>query len=217
MRAVRIDEIEIPKDATLESLVTEFFPEIHGKLVPKAAGEGHFVVHLRFEGGPSFTLTFRGASATVAEGEVGTADFWVSADDATARTFVDDARGPRRWAMKYAPAGDIQSISDPRMLKRFALVDGRIELALTDFPGGRARLTLGTGRAAKKGIDTFEPDVTIEASTDVFERVLSGALAPDAALSDGGVKLSGKRVLAMQYAFGMAPLAPALPNSGPKR
>jgi putative sterol carrier protein len=88
------------------------------------------------------------------------------------------------------------------------MVDGKIELALREFNGSRVGMTFALGAAAKKGIDPEDAGVVVEVSLSVFERMLAGKLSPDAALADGDVHVRGKRLVAMQLAFALAPFFP---------
>ena len=67
---------------------------------------------------------------------------------------------------------------------------------------------LAVGAPARK-IDP-DPDVTIEVSLATVERILDGKLGPEEALADGDVRVTGKRLVAGQLAFALAPLFPKL-------
>jgi putative sterol carrier protein len=101
--------------------------------------------------------------------------------------------------------GGLVLMSDPRVLKRLSMVNGRVELALADFEGGRVSMVAGFGDAAKRGIDVDDPDVVIEAKMRTFEKLLEGKLAPEEALADGDVVQRGKKMIAMQLALAIAP------------
>jgi putative sterol carrier protein len=88
------------------------------------------------------------------------------------------------------------------------MASGKIELALVDLDGERVAMTVAFGAAAKKTIDPDDPDVTIEATVAVFEEILAGKLAPEEAIAEGRVTVKGKKLLAMQMALALAPLAP---------
>ena len=72
---------------------------------------------------------------------------------------------------------------------------------------GRAAILLGAGGGKKIRVSD-EADVTIEASVATFERMLAGTLAPDEAISGSHVELIGKKLVAMQFAFALAPFFP---------
>ncbi|MGC4079458.1 MAG: SCP2 sterol-binding domain-containing protein [Rubrivivax sp.] len=101
-------------------------------------------------------------------------------------------------------------MSDPRILKRVKMVTGTIELAMRDFDDGtgarRASLVVSVGAPAKK-VEP-DPDVVVETSMTTYMRLLGAQMGPEDALSDGDVKVTGKRLVAMQFAFAVAPLFP---------
>ena len=96
-------------------------------------------------------------------------------------------------------------LTDPRILRRVQMVNGRVELALSDFSLGRAALTLASGAAANKAIEPGRADATIELTMKTFDQVLAGELRPDAAIADGRFALSGKKMIALQYALAVGP------------
>jgi hypothetical protein len=106
---------------------------------------------------------------------------------------------------KFSPKG-ASIFTDPRVLKRLAHVTGSIELALPNFPGGRASLRAGAfgGKPARVKVDR-EPDVTVESSMEAFDELLAGKLRPEEALSDSRVKVTGRKMVALQFAFALAP------------
>jgi putative sterol carrier protein len=203
---------EIPPGTTLRSLVTKVFPETHAKLVPAAAGADAFTIVLALEGlegGGSFTADVKGGTVTVREEEARQRHVWVCARAEDAERFLGDWSGAKRFVPKFVPGGDLVLMSDPRILKRLAMVSGKIELALTDFEGERVAMTVALGAAAKKTIDPEGADVTVEATVAVFEELLAGTIAPEDAIAEGRVTVKGNKLLAMQLALAVAPLAPA--------
>ncbi len=206
---------DIPPDATIESLVTELAPAVHAQLVPAgAAGETTYVVVVRVEGSGAWTVRIRGRDMSVETGEADRPTLWMHATAGTVERFLEDARGPRRLLppARAIPATGLVSLSDPRVLKRVAMASGRIELAARDTDDTRLALVFGFGDAARRGVDPEDPDVVVEADMAVIERVLAGTLGPEEALADGGVRLRGNRLLAMQLAFAVAPFYPARPR-----
>lgn len=199
---------EIPPGTSLEALVTEVLPKAHERLVPASAAGDRFRVGLHFFDGPSYTLVVDGPKLTVSEGASGDVDLWLGTPAAIARAFVADLAGPGRFAPKFEPAGDVKLLSDPRVFKRIKLVTGKLELALTDFPEGRASLWICLGAPAKKPAWPEDADVTIETTTKTYERILAGSLGPEDALADGDVSVRGKRLVAMQLSLALAPLYP---------
>jgi hypothetical protein len=199
---------EIPEGATLRSLVTEVFPQTHAKLVPASAGSTPFTIVLALEGEGSFTATVTGSSVTVREDEARDRNVWIIGSARHAERFLTDWKTERRFVPKFAPAGDVVLMSDPRVLSRLVMASGKIELALADLDGERVAMTIAFGAAAKKTIHPDDPDVTIEATVAVFEEILAGKLAPEDAIAEGRVMVKGKKLLAMQMALALAPLAP---------
>ena len=96
-------------------------------------------------------------------------------------------------------------MSDPRVIKRVAMANGRIEIAVVDECGERLALVFGFGDATRRPIDASSPDVVLETRMTVVERVLRGELGPEEALADGDVSLRGRRLLAVQLALALAP------------
>ncbi len=199
--------IEVPPGTTLATLFSDVLPRAHAQMVPKTAGSERFVAVQEVTGFRTFTFDIRGHELKVTEGVAEKPDFWLTVAEKHAQLFLDDWLGPRRLAPKTFPK-DVVAISDPRLLKRLALVNAKVELALTDVDGERVRLVAASGTAAKKPIDPADPDVVLEATSDTFVRLVDGSLPPDEALGDGAITVRGKRMLAMQYAFAFAPFAP---------
>jgi putative sterol carrier protein len=67
-------------------------------------------------------------------------------------------------------------------------------------------MTLSLGAPARKRAP--DPDVVIETSLATYVRMLAGELGPEDALVDGDVRVDGKRLLAVQLAFAVAPFFP---------
>ena len=199
---------EIPPGTTLDTLFTEVLPRTHAELVKNQVGGETFVVVNRVVGFKSFTIDICGSKLTVREGEDASASFWQVIEEETAQRFLDDWLGKKTLAPRALPPGPLVSLSDPRILKRLAMVSGKVELALTDFDGTRTAMTSATGAAAKKEIDAFDPDVVLEATVKTFQQLLAGKIPPEDAILDGHVTVRGKKLLAMQYALALAPFYP---------
>ncbi len=199
--------LEVPPGTTLESLFMEVLPKAHAQMVPKSAGNERFVAVQEVTGHGSYTFDIRGDVLVVTEGAADKPDFWVSVSEAHAQLFLDDWMGPKKLAPRSLPK-DVVAISDPRLLKRLAMVSAKAELALVDLDGERVRIVAASGAAAKKPIDPEDPDVVLEATAETFLRLVDGSLAPEDAIVDGAVTVRGKRLLAMQYAFAFAPFTP---------
>ncbi len=201
--------LEIPAGTTIESLLTEVIPAVHGRLVADDAPREALGIAVRIEGRGSWTLRVRGREMTVDDGEDALATLWVCATERSAELFLEDAAGPKRLVPRFAPVGGVATMSDPRVIRRVAMASGRVELATTDENGERMAVVFGFGAAARRGIDPEDPDVTIETQLAAIDRVLRGELAPEDALADGGVVVRGNRLLAMQLALAVGPFYPA--------
>jgi hypothetical protein len=201
--------LDIPAGTSIESLLTEVVPALHGRLVPEAAPRDPLDVAVRIEGRGSWTLRIRGRSMAVDPGEDARATLWVWASERSAERFLEDAAGPKRLAPRFAAVGGVATMSDPRVVKRVAMASGRIELATVDESGERMSVVFGFGAAARRRIDPEDADVIVETQLATIERVLRGEMAPDDALADGGVTVRGNRLLAMQLALAVAPFYPS--------
>ncbi len=198
--------IEVPPGTTLESLFLDVLPKAHAQMVPPDAG-GRFVAVQEVRGFATYTLDIRGNVLTVTEGAADKPDFWMTVAEAHAQLFLDDWMGPKKLAPKTFPK-ELVAISDPRILKRLAMVSAKAELALVDLDGERVGLVAASGAAAKKAIDEDAPDVVLEATAATFVRLVEGTLPPEDAIADGAVTVRGKKLLAMQYALAFAPFYP---------
>src|SRR5438132_12472331 len=127
--------LEVPPGTTLESLFTDVLPKAHAQMVPKGGGNERFVAVQEVRGLGSYTLDIRGDVLTVTAGETAKPDFWVTVAEETAQLFHDGWMGPKTLAPKSMPK-EIVAISDPRVLKRLALVNAKAELALVDLGKG---------------------------------------------------------------------------------
>ena len=165
-----------------------------------------YVLVAEIQGGDAFTYVVRGHEVNVTRGSE-PALMWVSVAKHTLERFLLDWTTEKRFIPKFKPRGDVTLFTDPRVLKRLTMVTGRVELALPEFEGGRAAIRLGAGGGKKIQVSD-EADVTIEASVSTFERMLAGTLAPDEAISGAHVEILGKKLIAMQFAFALAPFFP---------
>ena len=199
--------LEVPPGTTLGTLFSDVLPKVHAQMVPASAGAERYVVVQRIEGFETYTFEIRGPKLEVRVGAADKPDFWVLVPRANVELFLDDWLGPKRLVPKSVPK-EIVAVSDPRILKRLAMVSSKTELALTDLDGRRVSLTAASGAAAKKPIEADDPDVVLEADADTFLRVVEGSLPPEDAIADGAITVRGKRLLAMQLALAFAPIYP---------
>lgn len=200
---------DIPAGTSLDKVVTEVVPAAHAKLVPASAGRERVTVALELTGVNRWVIELDGASMKVREGDEKAPDIRITARGEDAQAFLDDWTGPRNFTPKGKPPTDML-LSDPRVLKRVKMVTGTIELSIRDFDGAgetrKAGLTVSVGGPAKK-VEP-DPDVTVETSMATYRRMLGANMSPEDALADGDVKVAGKRLVAMQFAFAVGPLFP---------
>ena len=206
--------LPLPPGTTLASLVETLLPAAHATTVPSSVPRDPLTVVLSLAGRGAvpprmYSLVVRGTNLTVSRGESRARDLWIHTDGAVADHFVDDwgsgASLAPRWKTGPSRPEVPALVTDPRILRRIQMVNGRVELALADFSLGRASLTLASGAAAKKPIEAGHADATIELTMKTFDEVLAGKLRPDAAIADGRFALSGKKMIALQYAFAVGP------------
>jgi hypothetical protein len=205
---------DFPPGTTARTLVTAIFPSEHERLVPRDAGAAEASLHI--EGGPSFAFRVEGnrldvtclpappGGRTKGKPDVPNAPLSVTVHAATLERFLADWMVEKRYLPRFPPQGDVKLLSDPRLLRRLALVGARIEIALTDFEGGRASLTLDAGARGRRP----DADAVIEATTETFESLLAGSLAPDEAVIEGHVEVRGSKLAAMKLALAFAPYFP---------
>ena len=211
---------DVKLGTTAFELFTEIIPRAHRQLVPKHGDREEIVIHVSVEGDPSCSALrceVRGADIVVTPttGSTGTesrggrdepeAHIYLLLHDDSLRAFLEDWGTDKKYLPKFSPKG-ASIFTDPRVLRRLAHVTGSIELALPTFPSGRASLRAGAfgGRLARVKLDR-DPDVTVESSMDLFDLLLTGDMRPEEALSDSRVTVTGKKMVALQFAFALAP------------
>lgn len=202
---------DIPEGTTIEGLLTEIVPKAHASLVPASAGREPFTCAFEVDGAASWIIDLSGPSMNVRAGDIRAPDARLRTSAEHARAFLDDWCGRSATSVRR-PSGDMILLSDPRLLKRLRMVTGAITLTISDFPIADMKkpvsLSIAVGAPAKK----VEPDadVVIETTMRTYGRLLAGEMGPEDALADGDVKISGKRLVAMQFALAIAPLFPRL-------
>jgi putative sterol carrier protein len=105
----------------------------------------------------------------------------------------------------------VRTVSDPRVVRRVAMANGRIGVSVVDDDGGRLTVVFGFGDATRRPIVPDDPDTVVEIPIATLEGILGGARSPDEALASGDVTVRGSRLLAMQLALALAPLYPKNP------
>ncbi len=191
----------------MESLVTSVLPALHATYVPDDVPSEPFMLSLRIEGSGGWTAQIRGRHMQVERGEADCPTLWLFTTTPTVERFLEDAASEGRFLPKsLPPAGSVCVLTDPRLIKRIALANGRMELALRDAGGERLAVFLGFGDSARRPPGAVRADVAIEATLPALERILGGALPPDEALLAGHVEVRGNRLMAIQLALAVAPL-----------
>jgi hypothetical protein len=192
-------------------LFTEIIPRAHRQLVPKHGDRDEITIAISVKGDAScaaLQCSVRGADISVTP-TTGKDDpethLYLLLQDDSLRAFLEDWGTDKKYLPKFSPKG-ASIFTDPRVLRRLAHVTGSIELALPNFPSGRASLRAGAfgGRQARVKWDR-DADVTVESSMDLFAVLLAGEIRPEEALSDSRVTVTGKKMVALQFAFALAP------------
>jgi hypothetical protein len=204
--------LDVPPNTTVESLVTDVIPELHERLVVDGGPTDVFTIAIRIDGRGSWTARIRGREMQVQEGEAERPTLWMYTTERMAERFLADALGPKRLLPKPPggkPESGVLTMSDPRVIQRLALANGRIELAVVDEVGERIAVVFGFGDAARRPIAPEAPDTVAEAPFATLEAILCGEQGPEEALSNSDVTVRGSRLLALQLALAVAPFYPA--------
>ena len=194
-----------PQGTTLDSLFTKVVPDAHARFVPAGSDAAEHKLLIHVAGAKTYTLSVRGKDLAVREGEEAGCGLWAKVEKKTVELFLDDWMGAKRWVPKFVPPGGLVLMTDPRILKRVTMVSAKVELSVPDFEGGPISMTVAAGDVARRGPSDAPADTTVETTRATFEKILSGALAPEDAIADGKVTLRGKALVAMQFAFALAP------------
>jgi SCP-2 sterol transfer family len=207
----RVLPFDVKLGTTPLELFTEIIPRAHRQLVPKHGDREELVVAVSVDGDSATSAlrcVVRGADITVSAASASTdpeSHIYLQLHADSLQAFLNDWATDKKYLPKFSPKG-ASIFTDPRVLRRLAQVTGSIELALPDFPGGRASLRAGAfgGRTARAKVDR-DPDVVVESSNEVFDQLLAGTLRPEEALSDARVTVTGRKMVALQFAFALAP------------
>jgi len=200
--------LDLPPDTTLESLVTDAIPALHARLVGAGGPADGFTVALRVDGRASWTMRIRGREMRVDEGEEPRPTIWMYTTEEMAERFLEDALGSKRLVPKAAAGSGVVMLSDPRIVQRVAMANGKIELVVIEEDGRRLSAIFGFGSATRRPIDPDKPDTVVEVPLAALHSVVSGGRAPEDVLSSGDVTVRGSRLLAMQLALAVAPFYP---------
>jgi hypothetical protein len=205
--------LELPPGTTIELLVTEAIPTLHARLVAEGGPDDAFTVAMRIDGRGSWTATIRGRQMRVEAGEERRPTLWMYTTESTAESFLRDALGPKHLLPKLAlgrnqVGAGVLTLSDPRVIRRVSMANGRIELAAIHPDGERLAVVFGFGDATRRPIDPEDPDTVVEAPIDALQDLLRGERGPEETLSSGDVTVRGSRLLAMQLALAIAPFFP---------
>lgn len=207
-----------PKGTSPRDYLVSVVPEAHRSLVgpPSKAPSGNkatkrWDVLVSIPGEVTVLYGIDGQDIQVTEARSGDdAELSLTLERGDVTRFLEDWSGLRKWVPKFEPRG-AALITDPQVVSRIAMVTGSVEAVLPDLEGGPARLVVaafgGKRGRFEGGID--RPDTTVDLGASVFEAMLAGRMAPDEALSSGAVGIKGKKLVAMQFAFALAPFFPA--------
>ncbi len=194
---------EVAPGTTIEQLLSDVLPKAHAKLVAPTE-VGTFEVAVKVTPGTTYVLSVDQNKLCARESSAKTA-IWIHLEERAVVFFLDDMATTKRFVPKFVPEGGFTMLTDPRVLRRLAMVSGKIEIKLADSPIGTISLFIASGAKAKEGIFVDDPDATLEIHMPTVEKILSGEVGPEAALSDGSVGIKGKRLVAMQFALAVAP------------
>jgi hypothetical protein len=195
----------IPPGTTLRSLLEEILPADHAANVPRDAGKARLA--LGFTGGRSYALSADGSRLEVRETpRVEPAPLLIGLEEASADLLLADWMGPRKLVPSFQPSG-LAALTDPRLLRKLAEVDGTMAITLEGLaPGRRDTMLVAAGRDPSLYDD---PDVRIELSMAALSAVLTGKLRPDRALDLDGVTVLWKKRIAVQFALALVSYFPA--------
>jgi hypothetical protein len=207
----RVLPFDVKLGTTPFELFTEIIPRAHRQLVPKLGDRDELIIAVSVDGDPetnALRCVIRGAEISVsaaADNSDSDAHLYLLLRIDSLQAFLNDWGTDKKYLPKFSPKG-ASIFTDPRVLRRLAHVTGSIELALPNFPSGRASLRAGAfgGRQARVKWDR-DADVTVESSLDLFDLLLAGEIRPEEALSDSRVTVTGKKMVALQFAFALAP------------
>jgi len=198
-----------PPGTSVRDYILRLVPDAHRNLVPKGDGTKRWDISVTVPGETSARYRIDGGELWVDE-ERSDAHVALILEKDHVERFLADWAGPKRWVPKFEPRG-AALVTDPRVLSRVALVNGSLEAIVPDLDGSPVKVVVaafgGKLGAFEPGID--EPDAKIEVTNRTFEAMLAGTLAPDEALSSGEVAVRGRKLVAMQLAFALAPFFPA--------
>lgn len=204
---------QIPANVSPRDYLLKLVPEAHRSLVPAASAEAGktWDVAIALPGDKSVLYSIDGSALTVVErpSDDAAAHLVVTLPKSDLARFLADFGGPRRYVPSFSPRG-AALITDPRVVARAAMVMGSMEATIPDFEGGPVTLAIAAFGGKRGSFDRRDdaPDASVELPSATFEQLLSGRLAPDKALTAGGVVLKGKKLVAMQFAFALAPFFP---------
>lgn len=212
---------QAPAGTTARDYLFRVVPDAHRDLVPTTtagnfARDGkHWSVRVQLLGETAFRYLVDGAALTVTDDSRNADDqahLVLALEKLDVERFLADWSGPRRYVPKFEPHG-AALVTDPRVLSRVAQVTGSLAAVVPDFDGGAVRLSIAAfgGKLGRFDPRDDAPDVSVDLPSRLLEQLLGGTLAPDAALASGHVALRGKKLVAMQLAFALAPFFPPPP------
>jgi putative sterol carrier protein len=198
----------VPAGTSVASFFERVLPEAHRTAVPADASAGELAILVRIETGDGYLYSIRGRDVSVTRADKAEAHLVLTTTADALAFFLADWSGPRRFAPSFVPAQGVRLITDPRVVKRLAQATGKIELLLTGLEAGDARLVLSAAGGKKHRENGRPADAAIETKVSVFEELLGGRLLPDEAITAAHVSVRGKKLVALQFAFAVAPFFP---------
>ncbi|MCC6648154.1 MAG: SCP2 sterol-binding domain-containing protein [Polyangiaceae bacterium] len=202
--------ISLPAGTTVTSFLEEVLAAEHATRVTDDAAETH-VIHARVDGLGEFTVTVRGRELSVERGLVGKAQLWVATDLACAERALADALGDGALLPDVRDPSSVPAVTDPRLLRRLAMVSGTVRAELTGFGDAPLWVAFGAGAKASR-IDDERTDAEVSVPMSVLSQLLTLSKRPDEALKDAAVKTKGNLFVPMQVALALAILLPAGPQ-----
>lgn len=202
-----------PAGTTPRDYLLTVVPEAHRSLVPASTAGKRWEIAIHVPGDLTVVYAIDGGTIEATESRDADAHLALTLEKDHVSMFLEDWAGPRKWAPKFEPRG-AALVTDPRVVSRVALVTGSVEATVPGLNGITPRLVISAFGGKRKTLERDELerkdcDVAVSLGGAVFESLLAGKMGPDDALSSGDVGIRGKKLVAMQYAFALAPFFPA--------
>jgi hypothetical protein len=212
-----LGDFDVPKGTSPQDFLLAVLPKWHARAVPKSES-GAFLLLVELVGDGAYTLQVRGPELEVQA--IGKAEpstqpsARIQMQERDVRFFLGDWSHAGLFRPRFAPRLGATVPTDPRLLKRLLLVSGTFKLGLRDVATDDGIRTVDIvavlgARASAAGSATARPDLSISTTAAFYLQLLGGKFAPEDALGHPEVTVIGKRMLAMQAAFALAPWLPS--------